>query len=685
MSRPFVGSRLRHKIGGVLVTPTGVAPFFTVAPTIPSTPIVGVPSTFNSGTWSGTSPITAHTRFVLDGADVGSVDDAVYTPAVGSDGKTLQVRVSLTNSVSTVSQLSAGVVIAAAPSDAGYGASADAGEVDTPSTYPAYNPTTVYYPGSQVTYNSVAYWGKSNSGIANGAMKDGWSGLQPDTNPSYWVPVTGVRYMDGTNGNDTTGDGLTPATAWKTLAFLMPYVSSNLGKTVLPTGTVILFARGTPFPGQLQVNPSTNPSYLFGAYGTGARPAIQWTNDPSPATINRAPVWINRANMIIKNLSVDGRYPTYGVKLSGIDFDSSDCAVINCDLINAGGDGLSLTGGVANRMYAKNSSITYCGLGGHPGNGIGGGGSNVLAENLTVWHCGVNTLLSHNIYFGHWGSGTTIRKCDVAFGSNFGINSGFEATTAFDPVIEDNLIHHNQNGMDLGTSSFGNAERWQGTLTIRRNRIYLNGISQGTQGTAIYTINSCDASAVENNLIYGNYGSGIEVNRSTTATDPSTLNVDIRNNTIVVDGGANGQRYCVRFSNGSGVDDMTGLKVRGNILQAKGSTDYVLSKDATISAANLTLNNNLVHATVKGSSGTIYLWNGVATTLATMQGANSKESATVYGDPLFVSATTDPTTADYHVGATSPAKTLAPVIAGLTLDIDGNARSSTTPTAGAYE
>jgi hypothetical protein len=87
--------------------------------------------------------------------------------------------------------------------------------------------------------------------------------LQP---PAYYVSPAG----------DDTGDGLSPLSAWRTVA--------KVNSTALPPGAHVLFERGGEWHEQLSVSSSGTPDapVVFGSYGSGLKPKF-WGSDPLDA------------------------------------------------------------------------------------------------------------------------------------------------------------------------------------------------------------------------------------------------------------------------------------------------------------------------------------------------------------------------------------------------------------------
>lgn len=585
-----------------------------------------------------------------------------------------------------------------------YGATADAGEVDTPWTAPTWSDAVAYNPSDMVNNGGSKFWAIKAVPIATAT-----------SNTTYWQPVTTVYYIDADNGLDsynglshypgyiTNTDG-SQGTAnaaygpWQTVEKVTYKVTVGYWDTVAANGNtyplnhapwvpaqagnMFLFKRGTTakYIGQLQVSAWNTAlgtgigDFLFGAYGTGSRPLIEHNTLSARYNIDRGIFWTNKANVKVRNMAFDGLYDvadpgnTLHLKRTGIDPSASpNFSFVNSSVTRSGGDGL-LIGSTSTYAYIKNSTFSYCGLGGHPGNGVGGGATGGLVENLTVSHCGVDALLTHGIYIAHWDE-FTVRRCDVSYSANFGINSGAHGAN---PLIEENYIHDNLNGIDLGSSSYNTDQYYTGTLRIRGNIICNNGnFVAGNNGNAIYTINFCTDALIANNLIYGNRGDGITVHRPTMTgfAQRPTSNVKIHNNTIH---SAYATR-CVRF-----LDPVTASSVRNNIMYGTHSGVDGVMQDANMVLSELTLTNNLYYFPNKANPQHVANLLGTQTTLASMQGSGY-ESGSLVGNPLFTTAGSD-----FTLQAGSPAK-LAGYTSGIALDLLRSARNATTPSIGAYE
>lgn len=578
-----------------------------------------------------------------------------------------------------------------------YGATADAGEVDTPWTAPAWSGSVAYNPSDMVENGGSKFW-------AIMAVPAGTA----TNNTTYWQPIAATYFIDAvggldtynglsqyagylTNADGTQGSANAAYGPWQSLSAVQEKVCVGYWDTAAPStntfpqnhapwtaalsGSVFLFKRGTTYAGQIQVNvtyPTTHGDFLFGAYGSGARPHVNHDKMTTRYSLDRAVFWTNKNNVKVRNISLDGLYGvsdpgnTLHPKTTGVDVGGSYFAFVNSAMTRSGGDGLKLLDSVATYGYIKNSTFTYCGLGGHPGNGVGGGATGGLIENLTVGYCGTDVLRTHGIYLTNWNE-STVRRCEIHNSANFGINAG---TYGANPTIEENYIHDNLNGIDMGSSDYTLDEFFSGTLRIVGNIICNNGVTDN--GLAIYTINFCTDALIANNLIYGNYGDCITVHRPTNTgiyDQRPTSNVKIHHNTFYT---ARPVR-CVRFQN-----PVTASSVRNNIMYGTSSGVDGFMQDTGFVLSEMTLTNNLYYFPNKANQNHVANLLGTQTTLAAMQGSGY-ESGSLVGNPLFTTAGSD-----FTLQAGSPAK-LAGYTSGIALDLLRSARNATTPSIGAYE
>lgn len=97
--------------------------------------------------------------------------------------------------------------------------------------------------------------------------------------------LTVRRYYVDSTGNDSS-DGLSPATAWRTL--------SKVNSVTFGPGDNILFKRGCSWTGTLTIKNAGTASerIAFGAYGTGAKPRIIGNNSTLAAVMIQNPKYL---------------------------------------------------------------------------------------------------------------------------------------------------------------------------------------------------------------------------------------------------------------------------------------------------------------------------------------------------------------------------------------------------------
>jgi len=207
-------------------------------------------------------------------------------------------------------------------------------------------------------------------------------------------------------------------------------------------------------------------------------------------------------------------------------------------------------------------------------------------------------------------------------------------------------------------------------------RYYSNIISNSAHQSVEFACNT--NSSFFNNIVHGNAGAfSIISKRNSGGADATTTNFEVAFNTF--------------FNNGPvnliGAE-LAGIRIRNNIFSNSDPSKNIMTKRATVSDVQLTIDRNLVFAanTISpfywdsnstGGNGTNYVNGTGAGSLFQFNGLNSNSVTT---DPLF----TNPGIFDFTLEATSPAR-LAGTPIGIATDFKGVSRSLTAPTMGAYE
>lgn len=125
------------------------------------------------------------------------------------------------------------------------------------------------------------------------------------------MPTIGTNYYVANSGNDTH-DGLTPATAWKTIA--------KVNSSTFSVGDSILFNRGDSWNEKLLPpnSGSAGSPIVFSAYGTGNKPIItglksvtSWTLDSTNIYVSTFTNSVLNQNTILVNdtITAKGRFP----------------------------------------------------------------------------------------------------------------------------------------------------------------------------------------------------------------------------------------------------------------------------------------------------------------------------------------------------------------------------------------
>jgi Right handed beta helix region len=271
--------------------------------------------------------------------------------------------------------------------------------------------------------------------------------------------MAAIYYVDNNTGADTNS-GATPATAWSSLA--------RVAAAQLAPGDYVLLRRGQVWQERLSIRASgsADAPIVFGAYGTGAAPAIDGQGVSIPqgsglvALSGRSYIVIE--NLEIRNSSRDALVPYLANQLT-IDscaihdnrfngilaFDGNNISILNSDIYNNNLD----------------TTLSYDGI------EIDGSGlpqSNFLIRGNSIHDNigGYGWLSANGINLGHTGGATAVLQ---------GV------------VVEDNNIYRNgdpsQNQAGRGITGAFN-----GDVTITGNKVWRNasaGIYIGGEGLAI--------------------------------------------------------------------------------------------------------------------------------------------------------------------------------------------------------
>ncbi|MBI5216970.1 MAG: proprotein convertase P-domain-containing protein [Ignavibacteriae bacterium] len=385
-------------------------------------------------------------------------------------------------------------------------------------------------------------------------------------------------------------------------------------------------------------------------------------------------------DMTISNTGTGSNTAAIWLASQGVGAGCSNVTIKNCD-IAAGSNTVTSTFGI----YAGGTSISTSGTGNDN-------------DNLTITN---NSFTK--AYYGIYARATSSGVNDALMITQNTIGSGNAAdqigkygidanqTTGSD--ISRNTIFNfiasisNPTGMLLGTG-FTNS-------TVTRNDIhslkYTGTSGYGGKGIDINTASSSSNVTIANNMIYDLLGDGWNVLSSDAVVGIRVLGttggVNIYHNSVNLTGNtdragtANKSAALFVFSGTSNLDIRNNLLANSIVNSLNtGSRAYAIA-DSGSNAVFGTINYNDYYAT--GTQGVLgYISSTNKTTIEEWRTATGQDANSFATDPLFTSAT------DLHInnspGMFSPAGNTGVAIGSVTIDIDGDARSST-PDIGADE
>ncbi len=483
-----------------------------------------------------------------------------------------------------------------------------------------------------------------------------------------------------------------------------------------------------PFTGTIDVGTGgtftslTNPGGLFEALNEAGLSGNLTVNVTSDLTAETGAVALNQLTEVGA-----GGY-TLTIKPSGAARTISGTAAVNIGLINLNGadrvvfDG-SLSGGTDRSLTVINSQTGTSTVFWIRSAGAGNGANSNTIKN-TVIH-GAGTASAQTTAGILAGSGTTIGGPAEAPNNNNTVMNNWIYS------VQNSIYNQGNAGLDqnwtITDNDFGSAveaekNRFRGMLMGNANNFVISGNSvlgvtnfTGTTG-ALSGIQI--AFAVTNGTVTNNRISNIN-NLSASGTGAfgmqlgatPTTNILIANNfiwNVVAAGSAtvnsNGHGITINGAATAGGYKIYHNSINLNTDQASGTTAALNITSAVVAAGALDVRNNIfantqtagatrysVHSAAASnvfstinyndyfSTGSVGFLGGIRATLAEWQAATGQDANSLAVDPLFVSPT------DLHIQAGSPMVNAGTPVAEVTTDIDGDARSATTPDIGADE
>jgi hypothetical protein len=369
-----------------------------------------------------------------------------------------------------------------------------------------------------------------------------------------------------------------------------------------------------------------------------------------------------------------------GIVLRGFDFD-----VVNSETTYSGNAGISggtNIAGSGDRFFVMGCYVHDCQkLGGASpspqpwsanGSGLGCSvGDGVVMVYNTLDNNGIS-IFSHNVYNDDMTNHLFQYNWSTNAPQGFGYNLHGVSNTV---DIVNNWFDSNNNAISP-SGAYARAES-ETNVTVAGNIIANSGYGAGnTQGIGIFA-DSCLNFKVYNNLFWNNKSSTVKFQVSTSGgADQLMTNLFFDHNTIYE------LSYAFDMQPGAFIN----WKHRNNawyVLTAS-SGQYAFNKNTAMSDSEMDSNHNLYFAPNKtaGAAQQVVQWNSVAYTLAALLTAQpTKESGSIYGDPLFKNAASN----DFTPLPGSPMLLAGTPVAWITTDFYGRTRNATTPTIGAVE
>jgi hypothetical protein len=481
----------------------------------------------------------------------------------------------------------------------------------------------------------------------------------------YGLAQPAIYHIDATSGDDDN-DGLTPATAWQTIA--------KVNASSFVAGDQILFKRGEIWRERLAFygSGSSGSPITIGAYGTGDRPLITggdsitgWTQE---TTYYYASGYASNPLVVVDSNNVP--YPSVATKgevaAGNRWYDSANQRIYVYNTGSApSGFAASVRDEVINLWANEHITIRDLKLTVGGRYGIKGAGECVsfVVDDVVVeacWGAGI-------VFEG--GASITVRDCTVNYANAGGTSSwhesitfegvnGFEATgntvtnggkegidakyNSRNGVINNNICYGN-NGPQIYIDAANNIE-------IAYNRVHSSNVGKPALALAVeelYNPNEYNLHtiSVHHNLIY-NSGAGIMVLIEDSEAFADIYNVKIDNNTIY-NNNKNNWGGIFFLGTGNAGNFGTGNTIRNNILydntQLGGSR--AIRDDMTV-VGQFTVSHNL---------------------FGTDEPSHTFGSNSVIGNPQF----TDAANGDFTLQSNSPCIDAGTDV-GLTTDFAGN-------------
>lgn len=398
--------------------------------------------------------------------------------------------------------------------------------------------------------------------------------------------------------------------------------------------------------------------------GTSASNTVTFQSDPTnlttpsltftatSSTTNYVVRFSGASFVTLKDLAIsNGAVATYGRVIDFSTAASNNTTIQGCTISSG-----AITAGTA--YAAIYASVTYA------INNLTITGNTFPSTGYTIYISGSTTNRSANL---------TVTNNTANMAGYFLYTSGVESATVTGNTITGDANSSTQYGVYMTNSS--TAANAGVAAVVERNNMVFNTTST-VYGVYMgyFNANGLSPMRIVNNMIVcGPSGTG-----ATYGIYPFHVNnLQIYHNSVLVRAGSLTSGRAAYFNKStSGTAFATGgVDVRNNIFSNTGGGYAIEVSSAAATGFFSMLNYNLYY----GTGATPLYWSGTGqATLAGWQGASLMDANSLYGDPLFASAT------DLH-GQGTLANNAADASAGVTVDIDGDTRSLSTPDMGADE
>lgn len=367
----------------------------------------------------------------------------------------------------------------------------------------------------------------------------------------------------------------------------------------------------------------------------------------------------------------------------------------------------STTGNISNNLIGSTSttnsiqtSATSTGAINMYGITSGAAGTKTISgnviSNLTNNYSGTSTSLTRGINTSggiNVISGNTVQNL-VSFAGSTGTGASanligiLQSATSAGEIINGNIIRNLHNGhssANVNVTGIFCASSATGDNQVSGNFVHsLNASSSGLAVLRGIMITS-GAITFANNMIrlgIDSAGNSITANYSIMGFSETGGDNNYYHNSVYIGGdgvtGTTGATYAFNSAGGARRNFYNNIFTNFRSNSTATTTHYVLALNINSSTTGLAMDHNLYYA--GGTGGAIILYNSQKMTdINAWKAAFGVDLNSGYADPKFVNAAGNSASVDLHLQNSSPAEGAGTLVAAVTNDYDGDARSSMTP------